>query len=341
MNKKLRKDIYLSLVIPLYNEVENIEPLFEEISNTFADYDKSWEAIFIDDGSTDGTHLALAAAQSRAGDAFRVVTLQRNFGQTAAMQAGFDHTQGRYIATLDGDMQNDPKDIPRLVKRLVDEDLDLVVGWRKDRKDDFWLRKFPSLIANRLIGNVTGVRLHDYGCSLKVYRGSVLRKIELFGDMHRFIPAWMSMYTSPMRIHEEAVNHRARARGESKYGIGRTFRVLIDLLSVFFFIRFISRPGHFFGRIGLMLGAVGSLMLTYLALIKFILNEDIGSRPMLIIAIMLVLVGGQTFSTGLLSELSTRTYFASKGSRSYIVRNKEDDEPEQDDPSGSDENKSG
>jgi len=330
MSAKPDKTIYLSLVIPLYNEVDNIEPLFEEIAKTFADYDKPWEAIFVDDGSTDGTHKAMAAAQRKAGDAFRVVTLQRNFGQTAAMQAGFDHTRGRYIATLDGDLQNDPRDIPRLVKRLVDEDLDLVVGWRKDRKDDFWLRKFPSLIANRLIGNVTGVRLHDYGCSLKVYRGSVLRKVELFGDMHRFIPAWMSMYTSPMRIREEAVNHRARASGESKYGIGRTFRVLIDLLSVFFFIRFISRPGHFFGRIGLILGALGSLMLTYLAFIKFFFHADIGSRPMLIIAIMLVLVGVQTFSTGLLSELNTRTYFASKGSRSYIVRTTEDEEEDED-----------
>lgn len=323
MNTTPDSPIYLSLVIPIFNEVDNVKPLVDEISAAFAGYDKAWEAVFVDDGSSDGTHQALAQAIKEKDGAFRVITLQRNYGQTAAMQAGFDHSQGSYIATLDGDLQNDPADIPRLVERLVHEDLDLIVGWRKDRKDDFWLRRFPSAIANRLIGNVTGVRLHDYGCSLKIYRASILKQVQLYGDMHRFIPAWMSMYTSPMRIREEAVNHRPRARGASKYGIGRTFKVLIDLISVFFFIRFLSRPGHFFGRIGLILSTLGGVMLFYLAIVKFVFGEDIGSRPMLIIAIMLVLMGVQTFSTGILSELGSRTYFASRQTRSYIVRDED------------------
>jgi glycosyltransferase involved in cell wall biosynthesis len=313
-------ETYLSIIVPLYNEEENVAPMVEEIGRSFDDYAHTWEVLLVDDGSSDGTGKALEAALENRGAAYRVITLQRNFGQTAAMQAGFDHSHGRYIATLDGDLQNDPADIPRLVERLENEDLDLIVGWRKNRQDDFWLRKFPSGIANRLIGRVTGVRLHDYGCSLKVYRRSVVQNMQLYGDMHRFIPAWMSMYTSPARIREEVVNHRPRLMGTSKYGIGRTFKVLIDLLSVFFFIRFLSRPGHFFGRIGLLLGGLGSAMLVYLAILKFILMQDIGSRPMLIIAIMLVLMGVQAFTTGILSELSTRTYYASKQIRSYVLR---------------------
>ena len=320
MPTQQESEIYLSVIVPLYNEVENVSPLLDEIGKAFDGYDHSWEAVLVDDGSSDGTDKALAAAVADRGDHYRVITLQRNFGQTAAMQAGFDHSRGRYIATLDGDLQNDPADIPRLVERLHRDDLDLIVGWRKDRQDDFWLRKFPSAIANRLIGRVTGVRIHDNGCSLKIYRGSVLRNMQLYGDMHRFIPAWMSMVTSPSRIREEVVNHRPRLMGTSKYGIGRTFKVLIDLLSVFFFIRFLSRPGHFFGRIGLLLGGLGSAMLAYLAVLKFILMQDIGSRPMLIIAIMLVLMGVQAFTTGILSELSTRTYYASRQIRSYVLR---------------------
>jgi glycosyltransferase involved in cell wall biosynthesis len=321
---------YLSLIVPLYNEAENVEPLIEEIDKALNSYALSWEVILIDDGSSDDTNGVLKRALGRRGAAYRMLTLQRNFGQTAAIQAGFDHCRGGFIATMDGDLQNDPADIPRLVERLVTEDLDLIVGWRKQRKDAFWLRRLPSAIANHLIGRVTGVRLHDYGCSLKVYRGSVLRNMRLYGDMHRFIPAWMSMYTSPSRIREEVVNHRPRVHGSSKYGIGRTFKVMIDLLSVFFFIRFLSRPGHFFGRIGLLLGGLGSAMLLHLAAVKFLFHEDIGSRPMLIIAIMLVLMGVQTFTTGILSELTARTYYASKQNRSYVLRSEVVSEDEMD-----------
>jgi glycosyltransferase involved in cell wall biosynthesis len=320
MRVESESSIDLSIIIPLYNEERNIHPLIEEIDAALGCYSKTWEIILVDDGSTDETNSRLKSLIQSHGPEYRLLTLQRNYGQTAAMQAGFDHSHGKYIVTLDGDLQNDPADILRLVKRLEQEDLDLIVGWRKNRKDDFLLRKLPSSIANYLIGRVTGVRLHDYGCSLKVYRGSILRNMQLYGDMHRFIPAWMSMYTSPRRIQEEAVNHRPRINGDSKYGIGRTFKVLIDLLSVYFFIRFLSRPGHFFGRIGLMLGSIGSIMLIHLGIAKYLLHQDIGSRPMLFVAIMLVLMGVQTFTTAILSELSSRTYYASKQGRSYILR---------------------
>jgi glycosyltransferase involved in cell wall biosynthesis len=320
MSNKIVKEQSLSLIVPLYNEVENVAQLIEEINQALSLLPFSWEVLLVDDGSSDGTHRVLKETLKHSSNNFRLITLQRNFGQTAAIQAGFDHSAGRYIATMDGDLQNDPADIPRLVELLTREELDLVVGWRKQRMDGFWLRRLPSRIANHLIGLVTGVQLHDYGCSLKIYRGSVLRNMRLYGDMHRFIPAWISMYTSPSRICESAVNHRPRIHGQSKYGIGRTFKVLIDLLSVYFFLRFLSRPGHFFGRIGLILGGIGSAMLIHLGTVKFVLQEDIGLRPMLTIAIMLVLMGVQTFTTGLLSELSTRTYYASEQIRSYVLR---------------------
>jgi glycosyltransferase involved in cell wall biosynthesis len=313
-------NIHLSVIVPLFNEEDNIAPLIEELDLILCDYNYSWEVILVDDGSTDSTNSVIKNTLTGYSNSYQLITLQRNFGQTAAIQAGLDHSKGHFIATMDGDLQNDPADIPNLVNLLIKNELDLIVGWRKQRKDDLMLRRLPSMAANLLIGRVTGVRLHDYGCSLKIYRGKLIRNMRLYGDMHRFIPAWMSMYTSPSRIREAVVNHRARIHGQSKYGIGRTFKVLIDLLSVYFFIRFLSRPGHFFGRIGLLMGGIGSAMLLHLGVVKFILQEDIGSRPMLTIAIMLVLMGMQTFTTGLLSELSTRTYYATNRNRSYLLR---------------------
>jgi glycosyltransferase involved in cell wall biosynthesis len=249
-----------------------------------------------------------------------VVALQRNFGQTAAIQAGIDAASGDLIVTLDGDRQNDPEDIVPLARRLLKEDLDLVVGWRKARRDGLFLRRFPSLIANRLIGRVTGVLLHDYGCSLKVYRASVLENVRLYGEMHRFIPAWFAASTSPRRIAEEVVNHRPRVAGKSKYGIGRTFRVLLDLLSVHFFMRYWTRPGHFFGSIGIGFGAVGGVILAYLAWVKFGMGEDIGTRPLLLVGVVLVIASLQFITTGVVSELLTRTYFESSRVKPYVVR---------------------
>lgn len=311
----------LSVVVPMYNEENNVEPLAREVDAALSDYGAPWELILVDDGSSDATPVRMRAAAATYGRHLRVVTLQRNFGQTAAMQAGIDAARGDVIATLDGDLQNDPRDIPRLVERLLAEELDLLVGWRKDRKDNLWLRKVPSRIANRLISRVTHVQLQDYGCSLKVYRASIIKGVRLYGEMHRFIPAWIALSTAPARIKQEPVNHRAREHGQSKYGISRTFRVLLDLLSVYFFMRFVARPGHFFGSIGLLFGALGGTILGYLLLVKLLLGEDIGTRPLLLAGVLLVVMAVQFLTTGVLSELIARTYFSPAPNMSYQVRN--------------------
>lgn len=311
---------HLSVIIPLYNEVESVAPLLENVHSALSDYPFPWELVLVDDGSRDGTVRALQSLQRTYGDHVRVVELQRNFGQTAAMQAGIDVARGDVLVTLDGDLQNDPKDIPRLVTRLLDEDLDLVAGWRHNRKDGLWLRKIPSRIANRLIGKITQVQIHDYGCTLKAYRTAVIRSVRLYGEMHRFIPAWVAAYTQPERIKEEPVNHHARQFGQSKYTLSRTFRVILDLLSVFFFLRFLNRPGHFFGKIGLYMGGLGSLILGYLLVIKVCFGASIGQRPLLMLGILLVLMAAQFLTTGILSEMLTRTYYSSGDHKSYAIR---------------------
>ncbi len=310
----------LSLVVPVYNEKDNLPLLMDAIEAALSSIGRTWEVVFVDDGSKDGSLEVLTRLAEKHPDHARVVVFRRNFGQTAAMQAGIDAARGDVIATLDGDLQNDPADIPRLVAQLLTDNLDLVVGWRQDRQDNVWLRTIPSRIANRLIGNITEVRLHDYGCSLKVYRASVIKEVRLYGEMHRFIPAWVSVRTAPQRIREAVVNHRARLHGESKYGLSRTFRVLVDLLSVYFFLRFLTRPGHFFGRIGLACGGVGVGVLGYLFAQKLFLGAHIGTRPLLLVGVLLVLMAVQFLTTGVLSELITRIYFASSASRPYVVR---------------------
>lgn len=309
----------LSLVVPVFNEEDNIAPLLARVHEALADYAADWEILLIDDGSTDRTVANIRAAQSRYGRHVRLVPLARNFGQTAAMQAGIDLARGQVIATLDGDLQNDPIDIPRMVRRLLDEDLDLVAGWRKNRQDNLWLRKVPSKIANRLIRKITGVTLHDYGCSLKVFRASVIKGVRLYGEMHRFIPAWMATQTSPRRIQEEVVAHHPRTAGTSKYGLSRTFRVIIDLISVYFFMRFAARPAHFFGMLGLGLGTLGGGILAYLLLLK-VLGESIGNRPLFMVGIMLMLMSVQILLTGVLSEMLSRTYYESNSVQSYHIR---------------------
>ena len=309
----------LSVVVPLFKEQDNVLPLVESVHAALAGYAGPWELLLVDDGSPDKTVERLEEARKIHGEHVRVVELQRNFGQTAAMQAGIDSARGDVIATMDGDLQNDPQDIPRLVKRLLEEDLDLVAGWRKDRQDTL-MRRIPSRIANRLIGSITQVELHDYGCSLKVFRTSIIKSVRLYGEMHRFIPAWMAANTSPSRIKEEVVRHHSRQYGQSKYGIGRTFRVILDLLAVYFFMRFRSRPGHFFGRIGLIFGGLGLAGLGYLAILKIIFGQDIGTRPLLLVSVLLVLMSVQFLTTGVLSEMMTRTYFESSQTRSYVIR---------------------
>lgn len=312
--------IELSVVIPVFNEEDSIQPLITRVRDALATFPSPWELILVDDGSTDRTLANARKALSDPDLDLKIVELQKNFGQTAAMQAGIDTAAGRLIATLDGDLQNDPADIPEMVKAIEERELDLLVGWRKNRQDGLLLRKIPSWCANRLIGKITGVRLHDYGCSLKVYRTSVIKQVKLMGEMHRFIPAWVAGVVPSSRIGEMPVTHHARQHGQSKYGLSRTFRVILDLLSVLFFMRYKARPGHFFGSIGLATGALSALILVYLGFDKFILGNDIGTRPMLIVGVMLFLSSVQLITTGILAEMMARTYFRDDGTTNYIVR---------------------
>lgn len=314
---KAMENNLVSIVVPLYNEEQSIAPLVAAIHSAMSDSPYDWELLLVNDGSKDLTLKAAIEQQQHFGRQIRVIALQRNFGQTAAMQAGIEQSRGDYVVTLDGDLQNDPVDIPRMVERLIERDLDLLVGWRKDRKDKLLMRKIPSRIANRLIGKVTGVRLNDYGCSLKAYRGNVIRKVKLYGEMHRFIPAWVACHVPVDRIEELEVSHHSRQFGESNYTISRVYRVLLDLLFVAFFMRFRARPSHFFGPIGLGCGGLGSLMMLVLAWDKFILGESIGERPMLIVAVLLVMMGIQFITTGLLAEVMSRTYYEAADRTNY------------------------
>jgi glycosyltransferase involved in cell wall biosynthesis len=308
----------LSLVVPVFDEQDNLAPLVDQVHAALASYPYPWELLLVDDGSDDDTRIAIEQSRARHGPHVRLIALARRFRQTAAMQAGIDAARGDVIVTLDGDLQNDPRDIAPMVERLLRDDLDLVAGWRQDRHDSL-ARRLPSWLANRLIGHVTGVRLHDYGCTLKAFRARALKQVRLYGDMHRFIPAWMATVTTRQRIVEQVVTHHPRRSGQSKYGIGRTFRVLLDLLSVHFFLRYSTRPGHFFGAIGLALGAIGGAILVYLAGVKFLLDESIGTRPLLLVGFFMVIAGLQMISTGVLAELLARVYLSSEGAHPYLA----------------------
>ncbi len=309
----------LSVVIPMYEEADNVAPMLARVHEGLQEYEGPWELICVDDGSRDGTGEHLRQGAAAYGEHVRILRLRRNFGQTAAMQAGFDAARGDLIATLDGDLQNDPADIPRMVDELLARDLDLLQGWRRRRQDGVLLRKIPSRIANQLIARVTGVRLHDYGCSLKIYRAAVIKRVRLFGEMHRFIPVWVAGVTDPQRMGETEVHHEARKLGRSKYGISRTFRVLLDLLAAFFFLRYRARPGHFFGSIGIVFGIVGSVIMGHLAVVKLLLGEDIGERPLLFIGILLLVASIQFLTTGVLAELLARTFFESAEHPNFCI----------------------
>lgn len=314
------ENFYISIVVPLYNEQEVIPHLISEIHKALGTFCHPWELLLVDDGSTDDTHRKCLESAAIHGEHIRALELQKNFGQTAAMQAGIDNARGNIIVTMDGDLQNDPLDIPRMVQRLLDENLDLLQGWRKNRQDGLFLRKIPSRIANRLIGKITGVTLHDYGCSLKVYRGDVIRGVRLYGEMHRFIAAWVAANTATHRIKEEVVTHHARKYGASKYGISRTFRVLMDLISVYFFMRYISKPGHYFGKVGSVFGITGIAILAYLSFVRLFYSQPIADRPLLLAGVLLFVVGIQLLTTGVLAELLIRTYYEAGNLKPYIVR---------------------
>ena len=305
----------LSVVVPLYNEEESLPHLVNQLISALRPAGETFELVLVDDGSSDRTAEVLAQVSSDVPEVVAVL-LRKNYGQTAAMAAGFDVAGGEVIVSLDGDLQNDPADIPMLLAKLR-EGYDLVSGWRPQRQDAALQRKLPSRLANRLIGRVTGVRLHDYGCSLKAYRREVLADMRLYGELHRFLPALA--FIEGARITEVKVNHRARQFGSSKYGIDRTFRVLMDLLTVWFMKRFLTRPMYVFGFGGLLAIAASLIASTYLLAIK-VMGGDIANRPLLTLAVVLGLAGIQLFCFGLLGELLIRTYHESQGRPIYRIR---------------------
>ena len=306
----------LSIVIPVRNESPNIKRLYEELTATLLSGDRSYELIVIDDGSTDDTFAQLEALQAR-DPHLRVIRLRRNFGQTAAFAAGFAFARGRLVVTADGDNQNDPADIPRMAAE-IDQGYDIVCGWRKDRKDTLITRRLPSMVANKLISWATGVDLHDYGCSLKVFRAEVVKPLRLYGEMHRFLPAIASEFG--VRIKEVVVNHRPRSAGVSKYGLSRTVRVILDLLTVKFLLSYSTRPLQIFGLIGLLAGGLGGLIVGWLAYVRLIERQGIADRPLLLLGVLLVFIGVQLVTFGLLAELMARTYYESQNKPVYAIR---------------------
>jgi glycosyltransferase involved in cell wall biosynthesis len=314
----------LSVIVPIYNEAPNLPQLHRELTDTLSAWGRSYELVIVDDGSTDQSFEILAGIQ--AGDArVRLIRFRRNFGQTAAFAAGFAHARGAYIVTSDGDLQNDPRDIPGMVAKL-EEGYDIVVGWRKRRKDPFLNRRLPSMVANRLISVATGVHLHDYGCSLKVFRAEVVKPMRLYGEMHRVLPAIASEFG--VRIAEVAVNHRARRHGRSKYGISRTVRVVLDLLTVKFLISYSTRPLQIFGLVGLVMGGAGLAITTYLSYLRLFGNQSIGNRPLLLLGVLFIFTGIQLITLGLLAEMQARTYHESQDKPIYVVREIREAAPE-------------
>jgi len=306
----------ISIVVPVYNEAPNLKDLVKQIFLVMGSLGRPFEVILIDDGSTDGSPELLRSIRPGYAN-LRVLLLRRNFGQSAAMTAGFDHARGDMVVTMDGDLQNDPQNIPLLIARL-EEGYDLVNGWRKDRKDPFLSRRLPSVIANRIIGMATGVRLHDYGCSLKAYRGDLARHLLLYGELHRFIPVLAEFHGA--RIGEAPVSHHPRTRGKSKYGIGRTYRVILDLILMLFFQKFATRPLQLFGLSGGLLFLIGVGIELELTWLKPGHGLDIGGRPLLLLWALLIITGIVLIGIGLCAELVVRTYYESSGKRIYAVR---------------------
>ncbi len=309
----------VSIVIPVYNEEDNVAALVAQVGQAMLPTNWSFELVLVDDGSRDKSAMKMAElAQTH--HWLKCVYLIRNYGQSTALQAGFDEATGDYIVTLDGDLQNDPADIPQLINMLdQDSSIDCVSGWRKSRQDAALSRKIPSQIANALISKVTRVQLHDYGCALKAYRASIIKSLRLYGELHRFIPALASEVGA--RILEVPVNHRARVAGVSKYGIDRTIRVLLDLLWIRFTMRFLHRPIHAFGGVAVLMLFIGLAILGWLGFEKIVLGTDIGGRPLLLLGVLLTLVGVQLLATGLIGELLVRIYHEPQGRRQYLTKN--------------------
>ena len=305
----------VSIVIPLYNEEDNVDVLHQRLKETLGQLGLEYEILYVDDGSSDRTLAILEEIQAK-DKRIVVLSLRRNFGQTAAFAAGFDFARGDVVVTMDGDLQNDPKDIPKLLELIKDNDL--VSGWRRKRKDAFFTRRLPSILANWMISRVTGVKLHDYGCSLKAYRRDVIKNLKLYGEMHRFIPAVASWYG--VRMAEVETTHYPRVRGKSKYGLSRTIKVLLDLITVKFLQSFSTKPLQFFGPIGLLSGALGFLVSLYLSIEKIFFGKPIGGRPLLLLGALLIIVGIQLIGMGLLGEMLVRVYHESQRKPIYVIK---------------------
>ncbi len=302
----------LSIVIPVYNEKDNIKPLLSALDEALKELDH--EVILVDDGSSDGTPLII---KKQALANTRLIEFTRNFGQTSAMAAGIDAAEGEFIATIDGDLQNDPADIPIMLQHLQKEGLDIVAGIRAKRQDGLYLRKIPSKIANWIIRKTTNVHLSDYGCTLKIFRASIAKNIDLYGELHRFIPILASMEGA--KISEMQVRHHARRFGTSKYGIGRTFRVISDLMLMLFLLKYRQKPMHLFGTLGVLMFLLGGIIESYLLLLK-ILGHDIGGRPLFYIGILMLITGVQLITTGFISEMLMRTFYQSQGKKPYNIK---------------------
>jgi glycosyltransferase involved in cell wall biosynthesis len=308
--------VNLSLIIPVYNEADNLSELYQELAGAADKLERPYEMIFVDDGSGDGSWQVLKGLQKKDGRV-RIIRLRRNFGQTAALTAGFDHARGEIIISLDADLQNDPADIPRLIGK-IEEGFDLVSGWRKNRRDKFFSRRIPSAVANWLISRITHVQLHDYGCTLKAFRREVIKNIKLYGELHRFIPAIASHMG--VAIAEVRVNHRPRKHGKSKYNIFRFTRVILDTLTVKFLLTYSTRPLQIFGFIGLVSGLLGFIISLWLSYQRLFLNKSLAERPLLFLGVLLIVIGFQFITLGLLAEIMVRAYHESSGKAIYFIR---------------------
>jgi glycosyltransferase involved in cell wall biosynthesis len=307
--------IEISVVVPVFNEEDNVWPLYDNLEPVLSKLGRNYEVILVDDGSKDGTYNKLLQLHEK-NKHFKVIKFRRNFGQTPAMRAGFDYANGGIIITLDADLQNDPEDIPKILKKM-DEGYDIVSGWRKNRKDNF-LRRFPSTVANKIISVLFRVRLHDYGCTLKAYRKEVLDNIELYGEMHRYIPAiasWMGI-----NVAEIPVNHRARKFGKAKYGISRTIRVILDIITIKFLLTYSKKPMQIFGLVGVFTSLVGLVATVYLIVERLFFNQPLSSRPLFILSIFMIFIGIQLITMGLLGEIMMRTYHEGTGKSTYVIR---------------------
>ncbi len=313
-------EVDISIVLPVYNEAGNLKQLIPEISAALRGMGRSYEILAVDDGSSDESVTVLRALKV-AEPHLRIIRFRRNFGQTPAFAAGFDLARGKWIITMDADGQNDPADLPRLLALAEEEGYDIVSGWRKDRKEPLLTRRLPSMMANRMIAKSTGVDIHDYGCSLKVYHWQVAKNVNLYGELHRFIPA-LASYMG-VRVAEVPVNDRPRQYGRSKYNLTRTVRVFLDLFTVYFLLNYMGRPIQLFGLAGLLSGGAGVLLGLYLTFYKFITGADIGTRPLLWLAVLLIIVGVQFTMMGLLGELLIRTYYEVQDKPIYFIRAEE------------------